>query len=195
MNHNLIFFSHGVHTKQTQQLLKCELQKLDKVIWEQQTILIVLPPQYQYLYSHLKQAFIAMGFSDHNIQLFNDLAAEYTFDFIYVHEGNTFLLLNYLKQTGAFSFIQRLMKDQNTIYIGASAGCMVAGSSIHLALDFEDNITSLSDFTGLSLFDGNVIPHYTKQELKRYLNYKRTHNEPIGTKTVYHVSENGILVL
>lgn len=65
-------------------------------------------------------------------------------------------------------FIQQQMKRTDCTYIGSSAGAMIAGTDIYLAEDFDENIVGLTDLKALGLFDGSVIPHYSRRDLKRY---------------------------
>ena len=66
-------------------------------------------------------------------------------------------------------FIQQQMKRTDCTYIGSSAGAMIAGTDIYLAEDFDENIVGLTDLKALGLFDGSVIPHYSRRDLKRYI--------------------------
>ena len=60
-------------------------------------------------------------------------------------------------------------KKGNKIYIGCSAGAAIAGVSIEEVKDFDRNFIGMVDFGGLNLFDGIIIPHYTKSEFRRYI--------------------------
>ena len=59
--------------------------------------------------------------------------------------------------------------SSTSIYIGCSAGAAIAGVSVEEIKDFDKNNVGMTDFSGLGLFDGIIIPHYTKKELKRYI--------------------------
>ena len=67
------------------------------------------------------------------------------------------------------NIIKEGFKNGNKIYIGASAGATIAGVSIEEVKDFDRNYVNMVNFEGLGLFDGIIIPHYTKSELKRYI--------------------------
>lgn len=41
--------------------------------------------------------------------------------------------------------------------------------SVEEIKDFDKNNVGMTDFSGLGLFDGIIIPHYTKKKLKRYI--------------------------
>ena len=72
-------------------------------------------------------------------------------------------------ERGLDSIIKEGFKTGNKIYIGCSAGAAIAGVSVEEIKDFDKNNVGMTDFSGLGLFDGIIIPHYTKKELKRYI--------------------------
>ena len=74
-----------------------------------------------------------------------------------------------MRKNGLLKFIQQQMKRTDCTYIGSSAGAMIAGTDIYLAEDFDENIVGLTDLKALGLFDGSVIPHYSRRDLKRYI--------------------------
>lgn len=77
--------------------------------------------------------------------------------------------LSILRERGLDSIIKEGFKMGNKIYIGCSAGAAIAGVSVEEIKDFDKNNVGMTDFSGLGLFDGIIIPHYTKKELKRYI--------------------------
>ena len=61
----------------------------------------------------------------------------------------------------------------NGFYIGASAGAMLATTSICFAEDFDKNFVGISDLKGLDLLPSTfgkntLIPHYNKEEFLRW---------------------------
>ena len=90
-------------------------------------------------------------------------------------------------------FIQQQMKRTDCTYIGSSAGAMIAGTDIYLAEDFDENIVGLTDLKALGLFDGSVITHYSRRDLKRYI--KNSNQKDIGRYSeLYSVDDNEALV-
>ena len=123
----------------------------------------------------LEDACVNLGFKKENVILSGQQKSNVELldvDYVYVTEGNTFEILLMLRERGLDSIIEEAVKKGAT-YIGSSAGAMIAGTDVEEALNFDRNYVGLSDFKGLCLFDGIVIPHYTKEELKRYV-----HNSP-----------------
>ena len=80
-------------------------------------------------------------------------------DIIYVSGGNTFYLLNELRKSCAAQAIKNAVKA-GKIYIGESAGAIVAAPDTRYATLMDENSANMSDFTGLNLVDFCVVPHF-----------------------------------
>ena len=100
------------------------------------------------------------------------------FDVIYVQGGNTFYLLKWVKESGFDAVLEELI-GRGKIYIGVSAGSIIAGSDIEIAgwkgLDPDPNEVGLEDFSGLSCVPFCIFPHYKpehasflKEEIAKY---------------------------
>lgn len=74
------------------------------------------------------------------------------FDLIFVEGGNTFYLLKYIRESG-FDKVLKPFLDKGGIYLGVSAGTMVAGLNIESGnwKHMDKNIVNLEDLTGLKL--------------------------------------------
>lgn len=85
-------------------------------------------------------------------------------DVIFVEGGNTYFLLYWFKKSGLFNETEEILKDK--IYVGVSAGSIVAGPDISFAgwqVGFWDrNIIELVDSSGLSLISFGLFPHFKK---------------------------------
>lgn len=80
-------------------------------------------------------------------------------DVIYVSGGNTFYLLNELRKSRVWQAIKNAVKS-GKIYIGESAGAIVAAPDTRYATLMDENSAKTSDFTGLNLVDFCVVPHF-----------------------------------
>lgn len=82
-------------------------------------------------------------------------------DMIYVSGGNTFFLLQVLKETGADSMIKREI-DEGKIYIGESAGAIITAPQIDYVKDMDDpnEAPLLKGFEGLEAVDFYPLPHH-----------------------------------
>ncbi len=168
MERKLIFTSYGLTSSVGRRLIGKELAK-DSTISNKRIFLFHEP--YYSIEPILINACLQIGFKRENIilsgrQKTNEELSD--IDYIYVTEGNTFEILSLLRERGLEEVIKKAFSNGAT-YIGASAGAMIAGTDVEEALNFDRNFVRTDDFMGLGLFDGMIIPHYTKAELKRYI--------------------------
>lgn len=100
------------------------------------------------------------------------------YDVIYVCGGNTFVYLDRIKKTGLDKFIVDSVKSNRSIYVGVSAGSIIAGPDISIASwgsEGDSNDIDLKDLSGLGLTNIVVSPHY-RDELKSELDeFKNTY--------------------
>lgn len=80
------------------------------------------------------------------------------FDVIYVCGGNTFYLLNQVRNTGFDKTIKECVKN-GKLYVGVSAGSILVGPNIKIACLGDKNECGLKNFTGLNLIDMAISPH------------------------------------
>lgn len=81
-------------------------------------------------------------------------------DIIFVEGGNTFYLLNAMRKCNFGRIIRKLLK-QGKVYVGASAGSIVAGRTIKTAGWYGDkNIVGLKNLKGLNLVPFDIFVHY-----------------------------------
>lgn len=100
---------------------------------------------------------------------------------IYVCGGNTFYLLYHLKKSGADKVLSKLLKKNNIIYIGVSAGSIVLAPTIQLAaiVDPDPNDIGLTDFTGLGVIDFEIHPHYDPEQESEIIEYEKDSNHKV----------------
>lgn len=89
-------------------------------------------------------------------------------DFIYVTGGNTFFLLQELKRT----MTDKIILDEvnsGKLYIGESAGTMIASANIEYAkgMDSVKKAPNLEDFDALRLVEFYPVPHYESAPFKK----------------------------
>lgn len=89
------------------------------------------------------------------------------FDVIFVEGGNTFYLLKYVRESG-FDKVLRSFLDRGGIYLGISAGSMIAGLNIESAewKNADKNIVDLKDLTGLSLVPFVISVHIDESNIE-----------------------------
>ncbi len=93
------------------------------------------------------------------------------FDIMYMMGGNTFYLLDIIRKNRFDIDIKKFINDDK-IYIGSSAGSEILGNSIDVALGYDENNVGMTDFTGLGIVDGLVIPHCNRK--KNFINSLKT---------------------
>lgn len=82
-------------------------------------------------------------------------------DIIFVEGGNTFYLLKAMRQCNFERVLRKLLK-LGKVYIGASAGSIVAGKTIETAgwKNGDKNIVGLRNLKGLNLVPFDIFVHY-----------------------------------
>ena len=85
---------------------------------------------------------------------------------IYICGGNTFYLLDQVIKTGCNEIIKRKV-NEGVIYIGSSAGAMIAGIRIDLVSEIDDrNKAPDLKSTGLGIIDIAILPHWGSEIFK-----------------------------
>jgi len=85
-------------------------------------------------------------------------------DIIYVQGGNTYYLLKQMRKSGFDKIIKKLL-TKGIIYIGVSAGSIVAGETIQTAGWLGDkNTVNLINLKGLKLVKSNLFVHYKPED-------------------------------
>jgi len=106
-------------------------------------------------------------------------------DLIYVRGGNTFELLDSVRNSGFDSLLPKLL-ESGVIYASSSAGSILPGPSIEIAdNDFapDYNSVGLKDMTGLGLVDFAIFPHWEERWRQKLnlLKSERKVNYPVKT--------------
>ena len=113
------------------------------------------------------------GFSQENIYVFNYFSpAEFDsnthIDVIYISGGNTFGTLKRIRESRAEKVILDCL-SRGAMYIGGSAGAHIASRSIKHVAKYDVDTYGLTDFSGLRLFDGILICHYSDLREQDYM--------------------------
>ena len=136
------------------------------------------------------------GFEEENIVLSEDyeprMGAE--FEFVYVTAGNTFDVLQYMRQKGLCQVIREIAEKGT--YVGASAGVLIAGTDICQAKYFDDNNAGMpeEEQQALALFEGTILPHLTFTEFRQF--FANMHpKEKERYAQIYYVADDEGLML
>lgn len=136
------------------------------------------------------QTILDLGIKEENIKEYKmeydiDLSK---YDMVYMMGGNTFYLLKKIRDT-KFDMKLKEAIEKGMIYVGSSAGSIVLGNTIELALAYDKNEVNLTDFTGLKMIDGIIVPHANRKQ--EFIKEKKLQYQ----NKIYAVNdEHGIIV-
>lgn len=99
------------------------------------------------------------------------------YDFIYVEGGNQFYLLKMAQENGFIHVIKELILSKNKVYIGTSAGSIIASSNIYPTYRPEKaDKVNLINYNGFNFVDFIVFPHWGSEHFKDvYLKQRMSH--------------------
>lgn len=86
--------------------------------------------------------------------------AELPIDCIHISGGNTFQMLERIRNCHADALITNYA-ERGVTYIGGSAGAHLVTKDIRHVLAFEPAPANFSDYRGLGLFDGTLFCHFS----------------------------------
>ncbi len=98
-----------------------------------------------------------------NIAKHNSFVNFPEFDIYYVCGGNTFYILDRMRNTGIDKVLVDAVKN-GKFYLGVSAGSIIPGPDIEVAGLGDPNDVNLEDLTGLKLVPYIITPHYNQKE-------------------------------
>lgn len=106
------------------------------------------------------------GFKKENVYVFDhnnpDEFRNLDIDVIYISGGNTFGTLDKIRKCNFDKDIINYIKS-GVVYIGGSAGAHIASKDIKHVEKYDENNVGITDYSGLGLFNGMLICHYTDE--------------------------------
>ena len=128
----------------------------------------------------------AFGFQRNNVYVadyFNPAPClNLDIDVIYISGGNTFGTMKRIRDSGLDKAIVRYVQN-GVVYIGGSAGAHIATANIAHVIKYDTNTFGLTDFSGLGLYDGILICHYTKQRQQDLIELRASSKYSVQTLT------------
>lgn len=88
-------------------------------------------------------------------------------DAIYISGGNTFGTMKLLRDSGFDKAIVDYVQN-GVVYIGGSAGAHIATANISHVAKYDIDTFGLTDFSGLGLYHGILVCHYTENRKEDY---------------------------
>ena len=111
------------------------------------------------------------GFHAEHVYVFDpkqaDLFVGLKIDAIYISGGNTFQTLCKLRECGFDRVLLQYIRSGVT-YIGGSAGAHLVSQNIEHITAYDEVPPGMTDFSGLGLFKGILICHYTEKRRRHY---------------------------
>lgn len=111
------------------------------------------------------------GFERENVYVFDYSAPEsfvdLDIDIVYISGGNTFGTLKRIRDAGFENRIREYV-NSGAVYIGGSAGAHIASVNIKHVEHYDDNNVGIRDYSGLGLYDGIFICHFSEDRYKHY---------------------------
>ena len=99
-------------------------------------------------------------------------------DVLYISGGNTLKTLDRIRKSGFDKEIVRYIQSGVT-YIGGSAGAHIVTQDVSHVTRYDEAPEDMTDFSGLGLFDGILICHFTPE--------RQVHYEQLLQKSQYKV--------
>ncbi len=92
------------------------------------------------------------------------------YDYIYLSGGDTFYLLQQSQESGFVEVVRDLILNKGKIYIGTSAGSIIAGEKCPDYLLSKDETLELENRNGYGFVNFTILPHWGSEDFrKKYL--------------------------
>lgn len=104
------------------------------------------------------------------------------YDVVHVDGGNTFYLLEKIRETGFDKAVKKYLKRNKGVYVGMSAGTIAAGPDIEIAIPFDDPaVGNLKDTKGMGLVPTAYSPHFQRKDIRHIQSYIDANKYPVKT--------------
>ncbi|MEK7186322.1 MAG: Type 1 glutamine amidotransferase-like domain-containing protein [Patescibacteria group bacterium] len=115
-------------------------------------------------------------------------------DIVFVAGGNTFYLLEKVRQSGFDKVVKDLI-NKGLIYIGSSAGSIILGPTIEPIkyLDDRSKAPDLSDDYGMKFIDFIVLPHFDNKQYDQA--YRELMSEYKDKYRLEPLADNQVIVI
>jgi len=115
------------------------------------------------------------------------------FDIMFFSGGNSYYLLEKMRESGFDKIVRRLL-DEGVVYVGSSAGSIVACPNIGFVgpMDHPEEAPNLESFEGLGLVDFYLLPHFGREK------YSDVHKQILGEshdKEIVTVRDDEVVVV
>lgn len=137
-----------------------------------------------------KKELLELGIKEENIKITDlkkPITANETEDYnvIYICGGNTFDLLAKIKNAKFDKIIHEFI-NKNKVYIGVSAGSIIAGPDILIAgwgSEGDKNNIGLKNLAGLNIIKETIFPHFREKLKEEVIEFKKKTKYEVITLT------------
>jgi len=179
----LFLTSSGLDNKKLQKIFLKEIQKTPRECGVLMAAYTQNEVEKNYV-NNIKEEMISLGFRNiliANIEENIDTNNFGKFDVIYVCGGNTYTILDKMRKTEIDKIIISQVKN-GAIYVGVSAGSIIAGKNIEIAgwgSEGDKNNVGLKDLSGFNFTNIAIFPHF-KNELEQEVDeFKKKVDYPV----------------
>lgn len=97
-------------------------------------------------------------------------------DILIITGGNTYSLMNHLRQSGLDKTIKEFVKKDNFVLAGFSAGAIILTPKMDILEtgNYDENLVGLEDLAGLEIVDFEFFAHYAPKWEKVISEYEKT---------------------
>ncbi len=115
-----------------------------------------------------------------------------TVDIIYICGGNTFSLLYHMNACGFKDILMNFL-DRGGVYIGSSAGSIIASPDIEFISSMDDRTAvKLDNYIGLNLIDFPLLPHLDHKTMGKDARKIMEHYKD-GSQSILALCDNQVL--
>ncbi len=167
------------------------------------TIIAFIPTAsnvYEWKPTEDRNKLLELGFKIKDIDIENKTKEELyqemdNIDMIFVAGGNTFYLLQEARKS-QFDEIIIELTNKGIPYIGSSAGSLLAGPSVEIALDIDNqnDAKELESYDGLGLVDFIVLPHWDDDRFRPLIESNLEKSLDRGYRTIKLTDQQAVLV-
>jgi hypothetical protein len=119
-----------------------------------------------------------------------------SYDFIYTSGGSAYILSYWMKKTGSFEILKKLVLENKVVYGGESSGAAYAYKNLEIYREVDSHPEKAPERVdeGLGLIDFAPIPHWQNQEFQTGLESIKNKFEAQGIKTYTMTDDEGLFV-
>ena len=186
INMNLLLTSAGLGNEKIKDFFVEKLLEGEKELSDCSVLMVAYAQNKdeQFYVDQSKSELVDIGIGD--ITVFNlteeKFLADKKYDVVYVCGGNTFSILERMRITGIDKYIKKEVIENNMLYVGVSAGSIIAGPNVEIAgwgSEGDPNDVGLTDLSGFNFTDIAVFPHFRPELSDEVSDFQKKVSYPV----------------